>query len=177
MTTTGTVLGVLATAGNESLQRPRLRRRDVALGLGIAAGLYAVFRVGDRIARRVLPDGAENIRNIYELRELRPKSEIALRLATVIGPGEELFWRGLVQRSISQRRGNARGAIIATGLYGGAHLITGNMALIGAATVAGAYWSALAAAGVPMGALVVSHVIWDVWIFLVAPTYNAGGEH
>jgi hypothetical protein len=24
--------------------------------------------------------------------------------------------------------------------------------------------------GVPLGALVVSHVAWDIWIFLVAPT-------
>jgi hypothetical protein len=36
--------------------------------------------------------------------------------------------------------------------------------------VAGAYWGLLAAAGMPMGALIVSHVAWDVWIFLVAPT-------
>jgi hypothetical protein len=24
--------------------------------------------------------------------------------------------------------------------------------------------------GMPLGALVVSHVAWDIWIFLVAPT-------
>jgi len=28
----------------------------------------------------------------------------------------------------------------------------------------------LRAVGVPLGALVVSHVAWDIWIFLVAPT-------
>jgi hypothetical protein len=49
-------------------------------------------------------------------------------------------------------------------------VVTGNLTLTGAAGVAGAYWSALAAAGMPMGALIVSHVAWDVWIFLVAPT-------
>jgi hypothetical protein len=47
---------------------------------------------------------------------------------------------------------------------------TGNFTLFGAAGVAGAYWSALAAAGMPMGALVVSHVAWDLFTFLVAPT-------
>jgi hypothetical protein len=36
--------------------------------------------------------------------------------------------------------------------------------------IAGAHWCALYAAGVPLGALVVSHVTWDVWIFLVQPT-------
>jgi membrane protease YdiL (CAAX protease family) len=174
MTTTGAILGALAIAGDRSLQRPRLRSRDVAFGLGIATGLYGIFQVGDRMARKVLPSGEENIGDIYALRELRPKDEIALRLAAVVGPAEELFWRGLLQRSIARRWGSVPAAAAATFGYGGAHLVTGNPALIGAATVAGLYWSTLALLGVPMAALVVSHVTWDIWIFLVAPTREEG---
>lgn len=175
MTTTGALLGTLAIAGDRSLQRPKLRARDVALGLGIAAGLYGIFQIGDRVARKILPSGDQNIGDIYELRTLRPKDEIAVRLAAVVGPAEELFWRGLLQRSLSRRWGGVPAAISATAAYGGAHLITGNPALIGAATVAGAYWSALALLGTPMAALIVSHVTWDIWIFLVAPTDAAAG--
>jgi len=170
MTTTGAILGALAIAGDRSLQKPKLRARDVVLGLGIAAGLYGIFQVGDRLARKILPSGDENIGDIYELRDLRPKDEIALRLATVVGPAEELFWRGLFQRSIARRWGGVPAAVGATAAYGGAHLVTGNPALIGAATVAGLYWSALALLGTPMAALIVSHAAWDIWIFLVAPT-------
>jgi hypothetical protein len=50
------------------------------------------------------------------------------------------------------------------------HIVTGNFTLFGAACVAGAHWSLLYAAGVPLGALVVSHVTWDIWIFLAQPT-------
>jgi len=57
---------------------------------------------------------------------------------------------------------------------GGAHVVTENATLIGAATIAGAYWGLLRAIGVPLGALVVSHVAWDIWIFLVAPTEDPG---
>ena len=174
MTTTGAILGALAIAGDRSLQRPKLRARDVMFGLGIAAGLYGIFQVGDRMARKILPAGDENIGDIYKLRELRPKDEIALRLAAVVGPAEELFWRGLLQRSIARRWGGVPAAVGATAAYGGAHLITGNPALIGAATVAGLYWSVLALFGVPMAALIVSHVTWDIWIFLVAPTRQIG---
>lgn len=174
MTATGATLGTLAIAGDRSLQRPRLRPRDVALGLGAAAGLYGIFRIGDRLARRVLPAGDENIGDIYALREIAPQDEIAVRLAAVIGPAEELFWRGLVQRSLSARIGRVPGALAATAAYGGAHVVTENPALIGAATVAGAYWSALALFGMPMPALIVSHIAWDIWIFLVAPTETAG---
>jgi len=123
MTNTGALLGTLAIAGDASLQRPQLRRRDVAL-----------------------------------------------RLAAVVGPAEELFWRGLVQRTAVRRLGLVPGVALSAGAYGGAHLVTGNPALIGAATVAGIYWSIWAALGAPMAALITSHVVWDIWIFLLAPT-------
>jgi membrane protease YdiL (CAAX protease family) len=117
-----------------------------------------------------MPKGAEDIGDIYQLRSLRPKGEISARLATVIGPAEELYWRGLVQAELARRLGPARGAAAAAVIYGGAHVATGNPTLVGAASVAGGVWSALAALGMPMPALVVSHVVWDIWIFLVQPT-------
>ena len=135
-----------------------------------SAALYGVFQVGDRAARVIMPSGAEDIGDIYQLRTLRPKGEIAARLGTVIGPAEELYWRGLLQAELTRRLGPVRGAAAAAAIYGGAHIVTGNPTLVGAATVAGAGWSGLAALGVPMPALVVSHVVWDIWIFLVRPT-------
>ncbi len=170
MTATGAALGTLAMVAEPSLRRTRIRPRDVALGLASAAGLYAVFRVGDRMARRIMPRGAEEIDEVYALRSLRPRNEIAGRLALVIGPAEELFWRGLVLRRLQRLLGRWPGAAAAAAAYGGAHVVTANATLVGAAATAGAYWSALAAAGMPMSALVVSHVAWDVWIFLLQPT-------
>jgi len=170
MTAAGAALGSLALLADPELRGTRIRGRDVALGLGSAAGLYAIFRVGDRLARRIMPRGSEEIDEVYELRSLRPRGEIGARLAAVVGPAEELFWRGFVQRRLAARLGRWRGAAAAASVYGGAHVVTGNATLIGAATTAGAYWSALAAAGMPMGALVVSHVAWDIWIFLLQPT-------
>lgn len=170
MTRTGALLGGVALAGDPALARRRPSPSDLVLGAGIAAALYSVFAVGDRAARRILPAGGREIGDIYRLRELRPRGELAARLALVVAPAEELFWRGLLQRALERRLGRARGAAAAALLYGGAHLCTGNLTLIGAATVAGAGWSGLAAAGVPMPSLVVSHSLWDVWIFLVRPT-------
>ena len=174
MTRTGACLGTLALVLEPSLQPRRPRARDVLLGGAIAGGLYAAFQVGDRAARRILPRGGEEIGDIYRLRELRPPSELALRLALVVGPAEELFWRGLLQRTLQRRLGRGRAAAAASLLYGGAHLVTGNRTLIAAATVAGASWSLLAAAGAPMTSLIVSHSLWDVWIFLVQPTQKSG---
>jgi CAAX protease family protein len=170
MTATGLTLGTLALAAEPDLRRTRVRPRDVAIGLGIAAGLYGVFAIGDRMARRIMPNGSRDIDELYALRDLAPAAEIAARLAFVIAPAEELFWRGFVQRRLQRRLGTWPGAAAASAAYGGAHLVTGNLTLLGAANVAGSVWGGLYAAGVPMGALVVSHVAWDLWTFLVAPT-------
>jgi uncharacterized protein len=165
MTITGAVLGAFALAADRDARRARIRPADVALGLTSAAGLYALFRLGDTVARQVMPRGNEDIGDIYALRSLRPRSELAARLAFAIGPAEELFWRGFVQPRA--------GYLASTALYGGAHVITENWTLVAAATIAGAYWGLLRAVGLPLGALVVSHVTWDIWIFLVAPTEEA----
>lgn len=162
MTTTGLVLGTFALANGPAVRTVRIGPRETALGVATAAGLYVIFQVGDRYARRLMPRGRQEIGDIYALRSLEPKEALAARLALVIGPAEELFWRGYVQA----RAGYAA----TTALYGGVHLVTLNATLIGAATIAGAYWGLLRALGLPLGALVMSHVIWDIWIFLVAPT-------
>jgi membrane protease YdiL (CAAX protease family) len=174
MTLTGVTLGGYALLAGDEPRHVKVGTREVLIGLASAAGLYATFWVGDRFARHVVPSGERDIASIYALRTLRPRLEIAARLATIVGPAEELFWRGLVQTVLMERFGRMRGAALGTAAYGSVHLVTGNFTLFGAACVAGAHWSLLYAAGVPLGALIVSHVTWDTWIFLVQPTHAVG---
>ncbi len=147
MTATAIVLGTLALATDRGARQARIGPREAALGLASAAGLYGIFRAGDAFARQVMPRGDQEIGDIYALRTVRPKGEIGTRLALAIGPAEELFWRGFVQ--------SRAGYLTATALYGGAHVVTENATLIGAAAVAGAYWGLLRALGAPFGALIV----------------------
>jgi membrane protease YdiL (CAAX protease family) len=170
MTITGLSLGTFALLAERSVAEERPRKRDVVPGAVSAAGLYGIFRVGDAAASRIMPRGHEEIDWVYSLRSLEPPAKIAARLALVIGPAEELFWRGFVQRRITRRFGETRGWMLASAAYGAAHLAAGNATLLGAASVAGSYWGALAAAGATMTSLIASHVFWDVGIFLVAPT-------
>src|SRR4051794_31642097 len=97
MTKTGLLLGTTALVNDSGLRDERPKPKDLVTGAAIPAGLYAVFAVGDKAARVIMPSGAEDIGEVYELRTLRPKGEIAARLATIIGPAEELYWRGLLQ--------------------------------------------------------------------------------
>lgn len=170
MTATGFALGSLSLMVKPQLRKTRIGRRDVLLGFGSAGILYGLFMLGDRLARRILPQGDQQIDSIYTLDKLRPRAELMARLGLVIAPAEELFWRGLVQSDLMQRHGRLQGTLLGIAAYGGVHLASGNLTLIAAATVAGAFWGGLYALGVPLGALIVSHVVWDNLIFLISPT-------
>src|SRR5438128_8170859 len=135
MTATGIVLGGLALAADRDARSVRIGPREVATGLASAAGLYGIFRVGDTVAREVMPRGGEEIGDIYALRSLRSKEELAARLGLVIGPAEELFWRGFVQRRA--------GSLTAPALSGGGHIVPETVPLIEPRTIAGATWGLL----------------------------------
>ena len=81
--------------------------------------------------------------------------------------------RRLVQSALMRRlRSVAQARVVATLTYGG--VVTWPLAiftLIGAARGRGsALVRPVRSARVPLGALVVSHVAWDIWIFLIQPT-------
>lgn len=166
-------LGLYALAVRPKLRRVRPTGRDLVAGALSAAGLYAVFQVGDRAARQVMPEGASEIEKIYALRRSAPRWVIALLLGGIIAPGEEFFWRGLLQSSLSERLGTVWGAAVASACYAAVHLSSRNLTLIGAAATAGAFWGLQYALQRRLAANVVSHILWDVWIFLIAPTSGA----
>jgi membrane protease YdiL (CAAX protease family) len=170
MTGTGLALGSLALVSQPQLRKTRIGIKEIFLGLGSAAALYGIFHIGDRVSRIIIPNGGAQIDEIYKLKRMRPREELMTRLTIVIGPAEEFFWRGFLQDGLMSHFGKFWGWLAGTAAYGGAHIASGNFTLVGAATVAGAYWGGLYALGVPLGALIVSHIVWDNVIFLIAPT-------
>jgi membrane protease YdiL (CAAX protease family) len=163
-------LGAFALYANPDLRKTRVTPADVARGIASAGLLYGIFQVGDRFARKVMPNGGAEIDEIYRKRGLAPDPFIAATLAILIAPGEELFWRGLVNGYLAQRLGPVAGSAAGATVYGAIHLVSGNLTLTGAAGVAGAFWSLEQLAYGRMGTLIVSHIGWDLWIFLVRPT-------
>ncbi len=171
MTTMAVALGAAALVGSPRARRLGTGPRAMTVGLASGVALVAVFRAGDAPVRRLVPGATAGLAEIAELQRLGSARDLVARLV-VIGAAEELFWRGLVQPAAAARYGTWTGAAVATAAYALAHLGTANVALLGAATGAGGAWSAMAAAGAPMSALIVSHVTWDLWMFLAQPLPN-----
>jgi membrane protease YdiL (CAAX protease family) len=81
----------------------RARPRDIAIGVASALLLYAIFWVGKQLALAILPFAADQIQSVYAKRGQLDLLSIGLLLFFLLGPSEEIFWRGFVQRRLSQK--------------------------------------------------------------------------
>jgi len=143
--------------------------RKLILGVVSAFLLYLVFLLGNFISGQIIPNASSEIDSIYAFKGGASSWRILILMLLVIGPGEELFWRGFLQEQLSKRMGRVSGYLLATVLYTGVHVFTGNFILIMAALVAGAFWGWMYLKFRSIAANVISHVIWDITIFLLIP--------
>jgi len=143
--------------------------RSFLLGLFSAGVLYFIFLLGNKIAPAVLPGAKTQVGGIYSLGEGSHRVLIFLLLFFITGPGEEIFWRGFLQDRLMKRWGNFSGFLMTTALYGGVHIFSGNLILILAAFVAGAFWGLLYLWKKDLFAQITSHSFWSAVIFAVAP--------
>jgi len=143
--------------------------REIGKGVASAALLYGVFFVGNFVAGRIIPGATADIGAVYGIRAGTSLVLVSLALLLVIGPGEVLFWQGLVERRWIRRLGVGRGWLLTSLVYAGIHLWSGNPMLVLAALVAGLAWGGLYARGWSVQSLIVSHALWDVGILVLFP--------
>ncbi|MBD3309268.1 CPBP family intramembrane metalloprotease, partial [candidate division KSB3 bacterium] len=98
-----------------------------------------------------------------------PAWGIALLLLVVTSPAEEIFWRGVVQRSLMRKLPPFQGFFLAALCYAGVHLCTLNLPLVLAAFMAGVFWGGLYIAQKSLVPVIISHALWSVTVFLIFP--------
>jgi uncharacterized protein len=153
------------------LFRERLHPSDLLVGLMSAAALWLVFWLGNQLVTVLLPFAPHQVSSVYDLRAAADVRVIGLLLALIIGPGEEIYWRGLVQWGFAGRYGPRAGWLLGTLAYAGTHVVSLNLMVVIAAAVAGVVWGWLY---MRLGRLwpgLISHVLWDLAIFLVFPIH------
>lgn len=148
------------------LLRPRIG--GVALGLGLALGLYVgadVFMAGLRV---VAPALALQVQEVYGWSALASETT-RLALLPLIVFGEDLVWRGVVTFPLVARLGPTVGCLAAGMLFAAAHLTTGPPLLLLAALVMGTLWSAIAIRTRSLVPVFISHWVWDLAVMFVRP--------
>jgi hypothetical protein len=143
--------------------------RKAALGIASAAALYGVFAVGRIVALRIFPFAAAGIGSVYALKASTPVLRVILLIGLIIGPGEEIFWRGFFQERTGATTSPVFGFALTALLYTAVHLAGGNLMLVLAAAVCGVFWGWLYRRFRSPVLNVVSHTLWDLAVFVIFP--------
>lgn len=143
---------------------------QLLLGILIAIVLWCAFWVGDKLSQELFTFARPQVDSIYQMKDGTPSWLIALLLLFIIGPAEELFWRGYVQRTLTQRWTANAGFVVTTLIYTAVHLPSMNFMLIMAAFTCGFCWGLLYRLFPQhFPAIVLSHALWDAAAFVWFP--------
>ena len=144
--------------------------KDVFLGVVLAAALWGVFWLGEFFSTMLFDFARPQVDSIYGMKEGENPLVLSLLMLFIIGPAEEIFWRGCIQNSFSARWTPTVGFVVTTLVYSLVHISKFNFMLIMAALVCGFVWG-LAYRLWPkqLFALIVSHAVWDALVFVVWP--------
>ena len=142
---------------------------DIAIGLISAAGLYAIFFAGKHLSQWLLPFASGQIEKVYATRSQGELWIVGLLLLLWIGPAEEIFWRGFIQRRLAERYGPSAAFAQTLAIYTLVHIWSFNLMLLAAAFFCGLVWGAMYWKFRSIRPGLISHAVWDVLIFVVFP--------
>ena len=148
----------------------RLDAMNIVLGVVLAALLWGIFWLGEYLSTLMFDFARPQVDMIYGMKEGENPWVLTALMLLIIGPAEEIFWRGYIQKNLSSRWNPDLGFVVTTLVYGMVHLSKFNFMLIMAAFVAGFVWG-LAYRFFPekFGAIVISHALWDCAVFIWFP--------
>ena len=173
MSLAGVVLTTLSLATTPDLRRVlavEFSAKHILLGIALAALLWGVFWVGDKVACRMFSFAEGEIGSIYSMKDGTSPWLIGPLLLLVIGPAEEIFWRGFVQRQLSLKINPTWAFVLTTAIYALVHIWALNFMLVVAAAVVGGVWGLLYRLWPKsLWTLIISHAVWDVVVFLIFP--------
>ncbi len=139
--------------------------------IGIITGclLYGIFWIGNISSNWLFDFSQGQISDIHSIKDGTSKIIIGLLLVFLIGPAEEIFWRGFAQKKLSQQFGKNIGMWIMVAGYAFVHIWSFNFMLFMAAVVCGIFWGYMYKRFDSVVPGIVSHALWDITIFILLP--------
>lgn len=146
----------------------KFKAKYIIVGFGSALVLYLVFLAGG-FAVKLFSFADRGVKDIYTIRGQAPLWVIAVAIFFLIGPAEELFWRGFIQHRLCKRYGDMAGLLAATFFYAIGHIWSFNFMLIITAGICGLFWGFIFNRYKSVWPVVISHAVWDITIFVFLP--------
>lgn len=151
-------------------KRISLTPSNIIYGILIAVALWGVFWLGDKFSQLLFDFARPQVDTIYGMKEGESPWLLTVLLLLLIGPAEEIFWRGYVQETISKRWNANIGFVVTTLVYALVHAGSFNFMLLMAALVAGMAWGLLYRFFPErFAAIIISHALWDAAVFIWFP--------
>lgn len=154
---------------NSAFKFKKITIRDIIIGILSAIGLYVVFYFGNILSGYLFSFKDTAILSVYNNKAQGNLKLISVLLLFLIGPGEEIYWRGFIQTNLTRILGENKGYILSSLLYSLVHVITGNFMLVLAALVCGLYWGWIYKKEQNLVTVIISHALWDFTIFILFP--------
>lgn len=151
-------------------ERLKFNLPNILFGVVVAVVLWCIFWLGDKISSWMFDFARPQVDLIYGIKEGESPWVLSLLLLLLIGPAEELFWRGYVQERMGKKWGLTRGYLIATACYTLVHVPSCNFMLVMASMVCGLAWGFLYRYFPDrFTGIVISHALWDAAVFVWLP--------
>lgn len=145
------------------------RIRHLWVGIVSALILYGIFWIGKEAAIFLFSFAPGEIASVYATKTQLDTALIGLFLLFLMGPAEEIYWHGFVQRRLVGRYGATVGVLGTAVVYALVHAVSLNPMLILAAGVCGLFWGLLFQREQNLIPVILSHSLWDVLIFVLFP--------
>lgn len=170
MLAAGTLTGMSIFFGKNWKSTISFNLKDILLGIGSAVILWGIFYLGNEISTLLFDFARPQVDTIYVMKDGESPVFLALALLFWIGPAEEIFWRGYVQRRLEDTKYGKWGAfVITTIIYALVHIWAFNFMLLMAALVCGIFWGLIYAVNRNLVTVLISHALWDVAVFILFP--------
>lgn len=137
---------------------------------GIVSGffIYGIFWIGNTLSDYF------NLSFVHQITRLYVRFSPAelwhyIVLVLIIVPGEEIFWRGFVQKRILIHTNATVSTLLSTALYASVQFYSGQFILVIAALVGGLVWGTLYAWKRSVPLVIVSHLIFSLLAFVFLP--------
>ncbi|MDP2960777.1 MAG: CPBP family intramembrane metalloprotease, partial [candidate division Zixibacteria bacterium] len=130
---------------------------------------YGIFWLGNEVSTILFPFAHREISSIYYNKAQLNLTAIGLLLLFVIGPAEEIYWHGFVQRSFSHYFGGTLGILFTSAIYALVHVFAFNIMLLAAAAICGLFWGWFYQREQSLIPVILSHSLWDLSIFVLFP--------
>ena len=167
-------MGLAFTPDREQVLKVEKPMMQLLGGIALAFALWGIFWIGDKVSAWMFDFARPQVENVYSMKAGLPPWTIALLLLFLIGPAEEFFWRGYVQRTLGKllpgEHASHHAFLLTAAVYALVHVWSFNFMLVMAALTAGLVWGLvyrLRPGWLP--ALVVSHAVWDALVFIIIP--------